>query len=109
MGGAGEVHARVCGDGPAARINCNSHVTVCIKGEGSEHAVLCTPTTTYALKMCETSNSVLLLPPSPVCRAAPHVRLQLTGAGSGCAALPGGLGPVRHRHSGLRVPIAAAL
>ena len=39
---------------------------VVIKGDGDESAVLCTTTATFALKMCDTSNSVLLVPPLEV-------------------------------------------
>jgi len=41
---------------------------VVIKGAGQEDAVLCTSNKTFALKLVETTNTLLLLPPQQVCR-----------------------------------------
>jgi sister chromatid cohesion protein DCC1 len=40
--------------------------SVVIKGSLDEEAVLCTRDKTYALKLVETTNSLLLLPPAEV-------------------------------------------
>ncbi len=45
------------------RICCRS---VVIKGEPSAEAVLCTAQSTYAVKIVETTNSLLLVPPAQV-------------------------------------------
>jgi sister chromatid cohesion protein DCC1 len=39
---------------------------VLIKGDKGDDAVLCTSNKTYALKLVETTNSLLLLPPQEV-------------------------------------------
>ncbi len=40
--------------------------SVVIKGEPSAEAVLCTAQSTYAVKIVETTNSLLLVPPAQV-------------------------------------------
>lgn len=43
--------------------------SVVIKGATQEDAVLCTSDKTFALKLVETTNTLLLLPPQEVCAA----------------------------------------
>ena len=40
--------------------------TVVIKGDSNDDAVLCTSNCTYAIKLVETSNTMLLVPPNEV-------------------------------------------
>lgn len=41
------------------------HNRVMIRGQADEDAVVCTPSTTYALKSVSTSNTIFLIPPAP--------------------------------------------
>ena len=53
--------------GSAKALSSDAHgYSVFIKGEAAAEAVLCTEESTYALKLVETTNSLLLVPPAQV-------------------------------------------
>lgn len=58
-----------------------------IKGDLNEEAVLCTASTTYAIKYVSTSNTVLLIPPGGYTNSAQDI------AGKGCDVGADNVGP----------------